>query len=126
MINDGLGPKGGEMVAEALLKSKNKLEVLEVPRNWLENDGFKAIANVLTSMKSLKHIEMYQNFVKKEGMEAIIWSLFENEELQTVHIHDNWLTDSALIDILCDYLISAKCLKSLNLSDCKIKGINVY
>lgn len=33
LINDGLGPKGGEMVAEALLKSKNKLEVLEVPRN---------------------------------------------------------------------------------------------
>lgn len=31
LINDGLGPKGGEMIAEALLKSSNKIEVISVP-----------------------------------------------------------------------------------------------
>lgn len=126
LINDGLGPKGGEMVAEALLKSSNKLEVISVPRNRLENDGFIAFAKVFNQMKSFKVIEMYQNFCKKEGMAAVIQSLSSNENLHTVHIHDNWLTDQETIDILCDYLMNAKSLISLNLSDCKIKGINVF
>jgi Ran GTPase-activating protein (RanGAP) involved in mRNA processing and transport len=78
LINDGLGPKGGEMVVDALLKSQNKLKVLSVPRNRLENDGFIAFAKVLAEMKSFESIEFYQNFCKKEGMTALIKSLFVN------------------------------------------------
>lgn len=56
--NDGLGPEGSRLVAEALLASNNKIESLSIGWNRLENEGFKYFAEVLIKMQSFVHLEM--------------------------------------------------------------------
>lgn len=54
ITNCGLGPEGGEMIAEALSKNQGlKLTRFEAGRDRLENKGITALAKVFGQMGSL-------------------------------------------------------------------------
>lgn len=55
----------------------------------------------------------------------MIKALTKNSHLEHLEIHDNWLKEEA-IDLFCDYLAQAPCLKKLNVSDCDIGGLGVW
>lgn len=57
--NCGLGPRGGQMIGDAILKNKSmKLKELYATRDRLEQDGMKAIAAVIKSQKTLVKLEL--------------------------------------------------------------------
>jgi Ran GTPase-activating protein 1 len=77
--NCGIGPQGGEMIAEALKENKDlKLKNFTAGRDRLENVGITALAEVFKAMKSLEVIEVPQNGIKKAGMLALLESFKEN------------------------------------------------
>jgi Ran GTPase-activating protein 1 len=69
ITNCGLGPEGGEMIAEALSKNEGlKLTHFHAGRDRLEDKGITALASVFKAMGSLEEIHVPQNGIKDEGM----------------------------------------------------------
>lgn len=62
VTNCGLGPKGGQMIAESILKNEH-MQLLEfyASRDRLEEEGLKALAKVFSKQKCLQKIEVYTN-----------------------------------------------------------------
>lgn len=118
ITNCGLGPEGGEMIANALKENKElKLEQFSAGRDRLENKGIKRLSEVFSEMKSLKVIEIPQNGIKKEGMLSLMEALKANfETLREVYIHDNWIKNEA-VDKLVEFLLKSNKLERLNISD---------
>lgn len=59
VTNCGLGPEGGEMIAQALKENKDlKLQHFSAGRDRLENKGITALAGVFQEMKSLEVIDV--------------------------------------------------------------------
>ena len=119
VTNCGLGPEGGEMIANALLENKDlKLVHFSAGRDRLENKGITALSQVFkTFAGSLQTIEVPQNGIKKEGMIALLESLKANSEsLREVYLHDNWIKGEAVTN-LAEFLLKATQLTHLNLSD---------
>lgn len=106
------------MIANALAENKDlRLEHFSAGRDRLENKGITALARVFQSMQSLVTIEVPQNGIKKDGMIALLEALKANSEtLREVHIHDNWIKGEA-IDGLVAFVLKAKRLEKLNVSD---------
>lgn len=48
LMNDGLGPEGGRLVAQSLLAGGAKLKQLWIGRNRLEKDGIHEISKVVS------------------------------------------------------------------------------
>ena len=66
VTNCGLGPEGGKMLAEAILKNKNmKLKEFYGSRGRLENPGIEAMSKVFSTHKSIEKIEVYQSGIMK-------------------------------------------------------------
>eukprot|EP00347_Sterkiella_histriomuscorum_P011821 403370974 len=118
VTNCGLGPEGGEMIANALKENLDlKLVQFSAGRDRLENKGITALASVFKEMKSLEVIEVPQNGIKKDGMLALLTALKENAEtLKEIHVHDNWVKGEAA-DRLAELIYKAKTLQKLNISD---------
>ena len=75
------------------------------------------MAGVFKAMGSLEVIEVPQNGIKKDGMIALLESLKANaESLREVYLHDNWIKQEA-IDRLVEFILRAKSLVRLNISD---------
>ena len=53
-------------------------------------------------------------------MVCLFEALKGKENIETLNLQDNFLVDTG-VDGLCDFLVAAKNLKSLNLGDCNIK-----
>ena len=98
VTNCGLGPEGGEMIAEALSRNDGlKLRRFEAGRDRLENKGITALARVFAEMGSLEKVHVPQNGIKDEGMSALLSSLAQScHNLRTLRINDNWLKAQAL------------------------------
>jgi Ran GTPase-activating protein 1 len=119
VTNCGLGPEGGEMIANALLENKDlKLVHFSAGRDRLENKGITALSQVFKAMAgSLEFIEVPQNGIKKEGMIALLESLKANSEsLREVYLHDNWIKGEAVTK-LAEFLLKSTKLTHLNFSD---------
>lgn len=102
--NCGLGPEGGEMIAEALKENKSlKLEEFSAGRDRLENKGITALAEVFNSMGSLKVVNVPQNGIKDEGMSNLVAGLRSCEQLSELRVNDNWIKTGAtkfLIEVI--------------------------
>jgi Ran GTPase-activating protein (RanGAP) involved in mRNA processing and transport len=60
VTNCGLGPKGSQMIAEAILKNDEmRLTEFSASRDRLENPGIEALSKVFSAHGTLKKIEVY-------------------------------------------------------------------
>jgi len=98
VTNCGIGPEGGEMIAEAFSRNDGlRLKRFEAGRDRLENKGITALARVFAEMGSLETVHVPQNGIKDEGMSALLSSLAQScHNLKTLRINDNWLKAQSL------------------------------
>jgi Ran GTPase-activating protein 1 len=89
--NTGMGPQGGELLAEALGQCHSEasrqggrlqLEVFVVGRSRLENPGASALAEVFAQLGSLREVAMPQNGINKDGISALASAFAKNTELR--------------------------------------------
>jgi len=104
-------------LCEALIAGENKLEVLEIGRNRLENKGAKALAEVLTAKKTFVKLNVQQNGIKKEGIIELLKSIRDNKNLEELYLNDNWVKGEEAMVLLDDIIRACKNLRVLNLSD---------
>ncbi|KAI5852946.1 hypothetical protein DFP73DRAFT_523005 [Morchella snyderi] len=100
--NNGLGPAGGTIVANAIrdlasLKSTNSsfppLETIVCGRNRLENGSMDAWAAAYAAHKTLKTVKMVQNGIRQEGIDKLLRDgLSKCAGLETVDLQDNTFT----------------------------------
>lgn len=99
--NNGLGPAGGIVIANALLEGAKraksnggtpKLHTLICGRNRLENGSASAWAAAFAEMGTLKEVRMIQNGIRMEGIEQIVKGLRKNHGLEVLDLQDNVAT----------------------------------
>ncbi|WVF69181.1 hypothetical protein IAT40_003956 [Kwoniella sp. CBS 6097] len=126
--NNGMGPAGGSVVAQALLRNGEKYEnegkesnlrVLVCGRNRLENGSSADWAKAFAKHKNLREIRMIQNGIRMEGITNLARGLSNCPKLESIDFQDNTATKIGTRAIV-KYLPSWPELKHLNLSDCLI------
>ncbi|KAF9452941.1 RNI-like protein [Macrolepiota fuliginosa MF-IS2] len=132
--NNGLGPAGGCVIADALRESallskkegkKSNLRVVICGRNRLENGSAQAWADAFAAHGTLEEVRMPQNGIRMEGVTALAAGLKKNPGLQVIDLQDNTFTaDGQLtgVEAWADALASWPELGFLNLSDCVLSG----
>lgn len=100
--NNGLGPEGGTVVANALARGAqqaraqgqaSRLKLLVCGRNRLENGSSQAWAHAFAAHGALEEVRLYQNGIRMEGIETIVSrGLSVNTTLQVVDLQDNTAT----------------------------------
>lgn len=126
LSNNGLGPIGGNVVANALLASgklykqsgkPSRLRTVICGRNRLEKGSAEAWAAAYEMHGSLVEVRMYGNDIKHEGIPALARGLSKCPNLQHLDLQDNTLTESGSRAIAAA-LPAWPGLRTLNLSDC--------
>ncbi|KXN81749.1 Ran GTPase-activating protein 1 [Leucoagaricus sp. SymC.cos] len=132
--NNGLGPAGGVVIANALHESailsksegkKTNLRVVICGRNRLENGSAQAWADAFAAHGTLEEVRMPQNGIRMEGITALAHGLKKNPGLRHIDLQDNTFTaDGALtgIETWAEAVGSWPQLQVLNLSDCVLSG----
>lgn len=102
LANNGLGPEGGTVVADALARGADRahqagepsqLQVLVCGRNRLENGSARAWSRALAALGGLEEVRLYQNGIWMEGIEAIVrQGLSANPRLKVLDLQDNTAT----------------------------------
>ncbi|ESK95236.1 ran gtpase-activating protein 1 [Moniliophthora roreri MCA 2997] len=132
--NNGLGPAGGTVLANALLESaklsaaegkKSNLRTFICGRNRLEDGSAPAWAEAFAAHGGLVEIRMPQNGIRMDGITALAKGLAKNADLQYIDLQDNTFTFEGTltgVQAWSDALISWPELRTLNLSDCVLSG----
>ncbi|CDZ97357.1 Ran GTPase-activating protein [Phaffia rhodozyma] len=124
--NNGLGPTGGNIIAQALLDSANAseakgqrsaLRTFVCGRNRLENGTADLLAKAFAAHGLLQVVRLPQNGIRMEGIQAISKGLAQNPELAKLDLQDNTMTLKGSRAV-AQALPSWPKLKELNLSDC--------
>ncbi|KAL7631226.1 UNVERIFIED_CONTAM: hypothetical protein RMT77_018473 [Armadillidium vulgare] len=127
--NNGLGIKGGTMLAEALIELSKKAEAAGTPlklkvfiagRNRLENPGAKIFSKFFSLVKSLEEIAMPQNGIFHAGITALAESFSLNPNLKIINLNDNTFTLKGA-NAMAKELPKMKNLEVINLGDCLLK-----
>ncbi|MCL4133345.1 UNVERIFIED_CONTAM: hypothetical protein GTU68_000703, partial [Idotea baltica] len=127
--NNGLGIKGGTMLAKSLIElTENaskagtplKLKVLISGRNRLENEGAKIFAKFFSQVKSLEEIAMPQNGIFHPGITALVKSFSLNPNLRSINLNDNTFTPVGAKS-LAQELPNMSNLEIINFGDCLFK-----
>lgn len=99
LSNNGLGPEGGSVIAQALLDSARakdaptKLEVVQCGRNRLENGSASLWAEAFKAHgSSIKEIRLYQNGIRMAGVVALANGLSHCSNLEILDLLDNTAT----------------------------------
>jgi len=128
--NNGLGPEGGQAIANALLESaktsksegkKSNLRVIICGRNRLENGSARAWAEALAAHGNLDAVRMPQNGIGMEGIMALAKGLAQIPSLRHIDLQDNTFTSNGELHGVDAWAQSLKFwpkLQILNLSDC--------
>ncbi|KAG6916319.1 hypothetical protein DXG01_007369 [Tephrocybe rancida] len=128
--NNGLGPAGGVVLANALLESakrskaegkKSSLRTVICGRNRLEDGSAPAWADAFAAHGTLVEVRMPQNGIRMKGITALARGLAQCPNLGHVDLQDNTFTEDGAIDGLeawTDAVRSWPELRALNLSDC--------
>lgn len=100
--NNGLGPEGGAVVADALARgaesartagSTSRLQVIVCGRNRLEDGSSAQWARALASHGNLEEVRLYQNGIRMKGLETIVLQgLAKNPHLRIIDLQDNTAT----------------------------------
>lgn len=125
ITNCGLGPEGGEMIANALASNEGlKLREFYAGRDRLENKGITALAHVFSEMGSLQVVHVPQNGIKDAGMRELIAALQKSKDLHTLRVNDNWLKAESTEQLL-GLMLACRSLRELNISDGNMGTANV-
>ncbi|KAF5389197.1 hypothetical protein D9757_003389 [Collybiopsis confluens] len=128
--NNGLGPDGGVVLANALLESArlsklegqaSNLRVFICGRNRLEDGSAPAWAEAFAAHAGLEEIRMPQNGIRMDGITALAGGLAKNPNLRYIDLQDNTFTfEGGLsgVKAWADSLRAWPYLTTLNLSDC--------
>ncbi|KAF8635370.1 hypothetical protein AX15_000375 [Amanita polypyramis BW_CC] len=132
--NNGIGPAGGAVLANALLESarlskeegkKSNLRIIVCGRNRLEDGSAPVWAEAFAAHGTLEEIRMPQNGIRMDGVTALARGLAKCPNLRHVDLQDNTFTsDGKLtgVDAWTDSLRSWPELHTLNLSDCVLSA----
>lgn len=124
--NNGLGPEGGRIVAEALIKCQegntadgrmSALRTIVIGRNRLENGSAPFLAMAIESHCLLENVSLPQNGIRPEGISKLSRSLAKCANLKTIDLQDNTFTDEASL-VFADQICSWPHLGVLNIGDC--------
>ncbi|PPR03506.1 hypothetical protein CVT24_006994 [Panaeolus cyanescens] len=132
--NNGLGPAGGVVIANALLESakltkaegnKSNLKTVICGRNRLENGSAPAWAEAFAAHGTLVEVRMVQNGIRMDGIAALARGLSQNPNIQHIDLQDNTFTvdgELAGIEAWTQAVRSWPDLETLNLSDCVLSA----
>lgn len=132
--NNGLGPAGGTVIANALLESAklskaagtpSNLKVVICGRNRLENGSAPTWAEAFAAHGTLEEVRMVQNGIRMEGITALAKGLAQNRGIQHIDLQDNtFAVDGKLtgVEAWTEALVSWPELHTLNLSDCVLSA----
>jgi len=126
--NNGLGPEGGTVIANALRDNaavrkatpgerRSSLHTVICGRNRLEDGSAPAWAEAFAAHGTLVEVRMPQNGIRMDGSVALAEGLAKNAALEVLDLQDNTLSqpgDRAFATALSFW----PNLKTLNLSDC--------
>ncbi|KAH9065288.1 hypothetical protein EDB87DRAFT_1679786 [Lactarius vividus] len=126
--NNGLGPEGGAVIANALrdnaavrkvipVEERSNLRTIICGRNRLEDGSAPAWAEAFAAHGTLIEVRMPQNGIRMDGSVALAEGLAKNTALEVLDLQDNTLSqpgDQAFAVALSSW----PGLHTLNLSDC--------
>ncbi|KAI0064094.1 RNI-like protein [Artomyces pyxidatus] len=124
--NNGLGPAGGEVIANALRASaelsrkegkRSSLRTVICGRNRLENGSASAWAAAFEAHGTLEEVRMPQNGIRMEGITALASGLASNTGLRYLDLQDNTFSQDG-DGAFAKALPSWPTLHTLNFSDC--------
>ena len=128
--NNGLGPAGGVVLANALIESaklskaegrKSSLRIVICGRNRLEDGSAPVWADAFAAHGTLEEVCMPQNGIRMDGITALARGLAKCPKLRHLDLQDNTFTsDGKVLGIAAwtDAITSWPELHTLNLSDC--------
>ncbi|KAI9783879.1 MAG: hypothetical protein M1816_001131 [Peltula sp. TS41687] len=133
--NNGLGPRAGAMIGDALASLHAKKEAArkdgkEVPsletvicgRNRLENGSMEAWARAFAAHKGVKAVKMVQNGIRQEGVSHLLRAgLRHATGLKVLDLQDNTFTvlgSRALAEVLPEW----KEVQELGIGDCLLSA----
>ncbi|KAL4246573.1 Leucine-rich repeat domain superfamily protein [Abortiporus biennis] len=128
--NNGLGPAGGTVIAEALLQSallskkegkKSNLRTVICGRNRLEDGSAPVWGQAFEAHGGLEEIRMPQNGIRMSGISNLVQGISHCASLHTLDLEDNTFGDvgsNALVKVLESKFW--KQLENLILSDCHL------
>ncbi|KAI0693219.1 hypothetical protein BC835DRAFT_1276344 [Cytidiella melzeri] len=124
--NNGLGPAGGAVIADALAESArlskkegktSNLRTVICGRNRLEDGSAEAWATAFREHGGLKEIRMPQNGIRMDGISALVKGISECKELEYLDFQDNTFGELGS-ETMATALDRWPSLHTLNLSDC--------
>lgn len=134
LSNNGLGPAGGEVLANALAESarlskaagkESNLRSVICGRNRLEDGSASAWADAFAAHGTLVEVRMPQNGIRMDGIIALAGGLAKCSRLQHLDLQDNTFTadgDDTGVRAWAGALKNWPKLSTLNLSDCVLAG----
>ncbi|EKM51605.1 uncharacterized protein PHACADRAFT_150139 [Phanerochaete carnosa HHB-10118-sp] len=126
--NNGLGPAGGAVIADALLQSAllskkegtpSNLRTVICGRNRLEDGSASAWAKAFEAHGGLTEIRMPQNGIRMDGISALVQGISACKGLELLDLEDNTfgrLGSKTMAGVLKRW----PSLHTLNLSDCHL------
>jgi Ran GTPase-activating protein 1 len=124
--NNGLGPAGGEVIANALTESArlskkegkaSNLRTVICGRNRLEDGSANAWATAFQEHGGLKEIRMPQNGIRMDGIAALVKGISSCKNLEYLDFQDNTFGELGS-ETTATVLDQWPLLHTLNLSDC--------
>lgn len=124
--NNGLGPAGGAIIADALLQSAKASKAAGEPsnlrtvicgRNRLEDGSASAWADAFQAHGGLVEVRMPQNGIRMDGISALVLGLSACPHLVTLDLQDNTFGKEGA-EATAGVLKLWSALAFLNLSDC--------
>jgi Ran GTPase-activating protein 1 len=128
--NNGLGPSGGTIIANALLESarlsgeerkQSNLRTVICGRNRLQDDSAPLFAEAFAAHGNLVEVKMPQNGIRMDGIAALAKGLASNPKLESLDLQDN-CAKGVGTRALAKALASWPSLRHLNLSECLLGG----
>ncbi|CAH1777387.1 unnamed protein product [Owenia fusiformis] len=127
--NNGLGPRGGKLLAKTLMESYEKsvaagtplgLKVFVSGRGRLENEGSTALAEAFKAMGTLEEVSMPQNGINHAGITALADAFASNKNLKNINLNDNTFTEKGALS-MAKALPHMQQLEVLNFGDCLVR-----
>ncbi|PFH49946.1 hypothetical protein AMATHDRAFT_4423 [Amanita thiersii Skay4041] len=132
--NNGLGPAGGSVLANALIESarlskaegrQSSLRIMICGRNRLEDGSAPVWAEAFAAHGTLEEVRMPQNGIRMDGITALARGLAKCPNLRHIDLQDNTFTADGKttgVEAWSDALGSWPLLHTLNLSDCVLSA----
>jgi len=126
--NNGLGPEGGKIIAQALIKSRAKsreagvescLRKITIGRNRLENGSASMFAEAFKAHEGLQEVYMYQNGIRPEGIAMLAEGLSACKDLRVIDLQDNTFTEVGA-SAIASAILSWSHLTRLMIGDCLV------